>query len=145
MAASLSSDHPLDESIGETSTDTPTLNVADYARHSMEWTSTFESDTWVFFAQGLSERVHAAEWGLGFGPISHNIPRWSLFHCVAEGRFDARIVCPHLYPSSPELFRWSRAVAGPAVSGDLLASVGSCFGFYRRYLAERPDLRSAVD
>jgi hypothetical protein len=145
MAASLSSEHPLDESIDETSTDTPTFNLADYATHSMEWTSTFESDTWVLIARALSERVHAAEWGLGFGPISHDIPRWSLFYCVAEGSFDARIVCPHLYASSPDPFRWSRAVVGPAVSGDLLANVGSCVGFYRRYLAERPDLRRAVD
>jgi hypothetical protein len=145
MATLLSSDHPLDGSIGETSTYTAAFNVADYTTHSMEWTSTFGSDTWVFFARARSERAHGSEWGLGFGPISHDLPRWSLFHCVAEGRFDTRVVCPHLYPSNPDLFRWSRSVVGPAVSSDLLASVGSCFGFYRRYFAERPDLRRAVD
>jgi len=127
------------------STDTPAFNVADYTTHVMDGTLTFVSDTWVFFAQARRERVFVSEWGLGFGPIRQDLPRWSLFHCVAEDRFDSRVVCPHRDPSSPDLFRWSRSIVGPAVSGDLLGSVGSCFGFYRQYFAERPDLRGPVD
>jgi hypothetical protein len=136
MATSLSSDYPLGSQIGEVSTDTPFIE-ADGITPSMEWTSTFASDTWVFFAQARSERAQASEWGLGFGPIRHDLPRWSLFHCVAEDRFDARVVCAHFYPSSPDLFRWSRSIVGPAVSGDLLESVGSCVAFYRQYFADR--------
>jgi len=131
--------------IAEVSTDTPAFNVADYTTYVMDGTFTFASDTEVFFAKPRSQRVHVSEWGLGFGPIRHDLPRWSLFHCAAEDRFDARVVCPHLYPSNSDLLRWSSSVVGPPVSGDLLKSVGSCFGFYRRYFAERPDLRRAVD
>lgn len=141
MEKSLCSDHRLGGKIGKASRDTPAFNVADYTTHSMEWTSTFAADTWVFFAQARGERAHVSEWGLGFGPISHDLPRWSLFHCVAEDRFDGRVVCPHLNPLNSDLLRWSSSVVGPAVSGDLLESVGSCFGFYRQYFAERPDLR----
>jgi hypothetical protein len=145
MATSLSRSRPLDGRIGEASRFTPVFNVAEGTPQSMEWTSTFASDTWVFFAQARSQGAHVSEWGLGFGPISHDLPRWSLFHCVTEDRFDARVVCPHLYPSNPDLLRWSSSVVGPGVSGVLLESVGSCFRFYRRYFAERPDLRTAVD
>jgi hypothetical protein len=144
MATSLSSDHPLDGRIGEAPRDTPFIE-ADGVTHSMEWTSTFGSDTWVFFAQARSERAQVSEWGLGFGPIRHDLARWSLFHCVAEDCFDARVVCPHLYPSNADLIQWSSSIVGPAVSGDLLESVGSCFAFYRQYFAERPDLRGSVD
>jgi hypothetical protein len=111
MATSLGSSRPLGGKIGEASKDTPALTEADAITPSMEWTSTFGSDTWVFFAQDRSERAQASEWGLGFGPIRHDLPRWSLFHCAAEGRFDARVVCPHLCPSNPDLFRWSRAIS----------------------------------
>jgi hypothetical protein len=145
MPTSLSSEHPLDRKLGEAFTDTPALNVVDDTPQSREWTSTFASDTWVFFAQPCSQTTPNSEWGLGFGPIGHDLPRWSLFHCVAEDRFDVRVVCPHSYPSSPDLFRWSRSVVGSAVAGDLLDTVGSCFGFYRRYLADRPDLRRAAE
>jgi hypothetical protein len=145
MVISRASSRPLGGNIGEGSRDTPTLTEADDVTHSMESTSTFGSDTWVFFAQGRSKGVDVYEWGLGFGPIRHDLPRWSLFHCVADDRFDARVVCPHLYPSNPDLLRWSSSVVGLAVSSNLLESVGSCFGFYRLFFAERPDLRRAVE
>src|ERR1700722_2158202 len=110
MATSLGSSRPQGGTIGEASKDTPALTEADGITPSMEWTSTFGPDTWVFFAQAHSERAHASQWGLGFGPIRHDLPRWSLFHCVAEDRYDARVVFPHLYPTSPDLFRWSRSI-----------------------------------
>lgn len=75
MATSLSGDHPLDGRFGETSTDTPAFIEAGGITHSMEWTFTFEADTWVFFAQARSGSVHVSEWGLGFGPIRHDLPR----------------------------------------------------------------------
>jgi hypothetical protein len=143
MPTSPSSDHPLDGRMGEASTDTQAFNVAGDTTQSMEGISTFGWDTWVFFAQPRSERAHVSEWGLGFGPIRNDVPRWSLFHCVEEGRFDDRVKCPHLYPSNPDLFRWSRSIVGSVLAGDLLDSVGSCFSFYQRSFADRPDLGRA--
>jgi hypothetical protein len=103
MTTALSSNRPLGGNIGEASRDTRTLTEADDITHSMESTSTFASDSWVFFAQARSQRADASEWGLGLRPIGHDLPRWSLFHCVAGDRFDARFVFPHLYPPNPDL------------------------------------------
>jgi hypothetical protein len=106
--------------------------------------SGFITDMWVFFAASPREWSVADRWGLGFGPADFESPRWSLFHCVAEDRFDFRSVCPVLDPSDRELLRWSKSVVGLGVATLLVESIGSCQHFYRQYFAERPDLRGQV-
>lgn len=111
---------------------------------SSEWltgVSGFVADTWVFFSEPQDHSTGTQQWGLGFGPADVPLPRWSLFHCVTEDRFDARSICPALIPSNLDLLRWSTSVVGPATATLLLDAVGSSFAFYRQYFAERPDLR----
>ncbi len=103
--------------------------------------SGFLPDTWVFFATPHADWTGEDRWGLGFGPADIQGPRWSLFHCVTEGRFDTRSIFPQLNPSNRDLLRWSTSVVGPAVASLLVESVGSCIAFYCQYFAERPDLR----
>ena len=109
-----------------------------------EWSreaSNFVPDTWVFFACPHGDSSVDNRWGLGFGPGDFQQARWSLFHCVAEDRFDSRSSCPQLKPSNTDLLRWSSSVVGVETALPLLESVGSCLHFYRQYFAERPDLR----
>jgi hypothetical protein len=98
----------------------------------------------VFFADDNADGAMTDRWGLGFGPTDTGVPRWALFHCVAEDRFDSRSVCPQLDPSNGDLLRWSTSVVGSATATSLVESVGSCLPFYRQYFAERPDLRGRV-
>jgi hypothetical protein len=102
------------------------------------------ADTWVFFAGDIADGTMTDRWALGFGPTDTGVPRWALFHCVAEDRFDSRSVCPQLNPSNGDLLRWSTSVVGSATATSLVESVGSCFPFYHQYFAERPDLRGRV-
>ena len=104
--------------------------------------SRFLADTWVFFAATPVDRTGEGEWGLGFGPpAAIHRSRWSLFHCVDEDHFDSRSICPYVNPPDQDLHRWSSSVVGSVTATLLLESVGSCHSFYRRYFAERPDLR----
>jgi hypothetical protein len=102
--------------------------------------SAFVADTWVFFAVPHTDWT-VAHWGLGFGPVGTEFPQWSLFRCVTEDRFDSRTLCPCSFPSNRDLVRWSTTVVGPAIATLLVDAVGSCLDFYRRFFAERPDLR----
>ncbi len=103
--------------------------------------SGFVADTWMFFTSPHSDWTGDGHWGLGFGPADIPLPRWSLFHCVAEDHFDSRSVCPQLNPSDHDLHRWASSTVGSVTATLLLESVGSCLAFYRQYFAERPDLR----
>lgn len=103
--------------------------------------SGFVTDTWVFFAAPPDDWTVSDRWGLGFGPVDIHGPRWSLFHCVDEDRFDSRSICPALNPSNRDLLRWSTSIVGPDTATLLIESVGSCREFYGQYFAERPDLR----
>jgi hypothetical protein len=75
------------------------------------------------------------------GPTEIDLPRWSLYRCVAEDRFDLRSTCPQLDPPKRDLHRWVRSVVGPATATELVERVGSLPDFYRQYFVERPDLR----
>lgn len=111
---------------------------------SSEWlpgVSGFVADTWVFFADPHADWTGQGHWGLGFGPADIHLPRWSLFHCPAEDRFDSHFLCPQLNPSDQDLHRWTSSAVGSGTATLLLESVGSCLAFYRQYFAERPDLR----
>jgi hypothetical protein len=95
----------------------------------------------VFFAATPGDPTVEGQWGLGFGPADIHRSRWSPFHCLTEDHFDSRTLCPHTSPSNRDLHRWTSSVVGSVTATLLLESVGSCHSFYRRYFAERPDLR----
>jgi hypothetical protein len=113
------------------------------SNHASEWllgVSRFVPDTWVFFADDQPAWPETTRWALGFGPTDGTVPRWSLFHCVAEDSFDTQAICPERTPSNLDLHRWSASVVGSPTTSSLLASVGSCVALYRQYFGERPDL-----
>jgi hypothetical protein len=103
--------------------------------------SGFTADTWLFFAAPRGDWSVSDRWALGFGPTEVARPRWSLFHCVADGRFDVRSVFPEVTPSNDALLGWGSSVVGLDTAAALLDSVGSFPDFYRQYFDERPDLR----
>jgi hypothetical protein len=137
----LSNGRLMDRVDAEGFSDPPKSDPGGPAREPAGSTSALSPDTWIFFPTPHPGGSNAPRWGLGFGPIRRGIPRWSLFHCVTDDRFDARVDFPHPCPSDRDLLGWSTSVVGPVLSVDLLESVGSCSVFYRQYFSERPDLR----
>jgi hypothetical protein len=145
MATSLGSSRPLGGKIGEASKDTPALTEADGITPSMEWTSTFGPGIpgcSLLRPAARGPRLLSGDWASGRSVTTFLSGRCSTVWLKTASMSAS---CAPTYPSSPDLFRWSRSTVGSAVTGDLLKSVGSCFAFYRQYFAERTDLRGAVD